>query len=156
MDRVEGGKRLPVKTKRGLVIAAFVFILFFIGIVGSCAMYVQSALKPIDEKANKEIYVSIPIGSSVIEIANILEKKGVIKNALVFRYYVKLKNETGFQAGDYGLTTAMDVPEIIAKLKEGKVKKQAALKITIPEGVRIIDIAEIIASKTRYSREEVL
>jgi len=156
MDRVEGGKRLPVKTKRGLVIAAFVFILFFIGIVGSCAMYVQSALKPIDEKANKEIYVSIPIGSSVIEIANILEKKGVIKNALVFRYYVKLKNETGFQAGDYVLTTAMDVPEIIAKLKEGKVKKQAALKITIPEGVRIIDIAEIIASKTRYSREEVL
>src|SRR5690606_10387032 len=156
LDRGEGGTYLPFKTKRGLAITALVFILFFIGVVGSSVMYIQSALKPVDEDANKEIYVSIPIGSSVIEIANILEKKGVIKNALVFRYYVKLKNETGFQAGDYVLTTAMDVPEIIAKLKEGKVKKQAALKITIPEGVRIIDIAEIIASKTRYSREEVL
>src|SRR5690606_16075934 len=148
LDRGEGGKQLPLKKKRGLVISILVFILFFIGIVGSSVIYIQSALKPVDEDANKEIHVSIPIGSSVIEIAKILEKKGVIKNALVFRYYVKLKNETGFQAGDYVLTTAMDVPEIIAKLKEGKVKKQAALKITIPEGIRVVDIAEIIASKT--------
>lgn len=156
LDRVEGGTYLPFKTKRGLAITALVFILFFIGVVGSSVMYIQSALKPVDEDANKEIHVSIPIGSSVIEIAKILEKKGIIKNALVFRYYVKLKNETGFQAGDYVLTTAMDVPEIIAKLKEGKVKKQAALKITIPEGVRIVDIAEIIAGKTKYTREEVI
>lgn len=153
---MEGGKQLPLKKKRGLVISILVFILFFIGIVGSSVIYIQSALKPVDEDANKEIHVSIPIGSSVIEIAKILEKKGVIKNALVFRYYVKLKNETGFQAGDYVLTTAMDVPEIIAKLKEGKVKKQAALKITIPEGIRVVDIAEIIASKTAYSQKEVL
>lgn len=153
---MEGGKQLPLKKKRGLVISVLVLLLFFIGIVGSSVIYIQSALKPVDEVANKEIHVSIPIGSSVLEIANILEKKGVIKNALVFRYYVKLKNETGFQAGDYVLSTAMDVPEIIAKLKEGKVQKQAALKITIPEGIRLVDIAEIIASRTVYSQKEVL
>lgn len=147
---------MPGEKKRGFAITVLVFILFFIGIAGSSVIYIQSALKPVDEDANKKIPVSIPIGSSVIEIANILEKKGVIKNALVFRYYVKLKNETGFQAGDYVLTTAMDVPEIVEKLKEGKVKKQAALKITIPEGVRLVDIAGIIASKTTYSRKEVL
>lgn len=156
LDWVEGGNRLSLRNKRGLVVTVLVFIIFFIGIVGTSVLYIQSALKPVDEDANKEISVSIPIGSSVIEIANILEKKGVIKNALVFRYYVKLKNETGFQAGDYDLTTAMDVPEIIAKLKEGKVRKQAALKITVPEGIRLVEIAEIIASQTTYSREDVI
>ena len=76
-----------------------IFILLFIGFIGGSVLYVDSALKPVDEKENKKIDVLIPIGSSVIEIAELLEKKGAIKSALVFRYYVKLKTKQVFKQG---------------------------------------------------------
>lgn len=154
-------KRLEIanenKTVRKVIaIIMLIFILLFIGFIGGSVLYVDSALKPVDEKENKKIDVLIPIGSSVSEIAELLEKNGAIKSALVFRYYVKYKNETGFQAGNYELTTAMDLPEIISELKEGKVLKDAAMQFTIPEGYQLNAIAEIIAKETNYTREEVV
>ena len=56
----------------------------------------KSALKPVDSKSKSQKTVEIPIGSSVTGIAETLEKNGIIKNAKVFKYYVKLKNEGRF------------------------------------------------------------
>lgn len=151
LNLVNGMKAGP----RLLVIILFVLILFA-GLVGGVIFYVKSALKPVDEEGQQKVAVEIPIGSSVIEIAKILEKNGAIKSALVFRYYVKYKNETGFQAGNYELTTTMDVPEIVSELKEGRIHKDAAMRLTIPEGYNLSAIARTIAEKTDYTKEEVI
>lgn len=142
--------------RRIVTVILLIFTIVFAGFSIGSFFYVNSALKPIDEKNKKKIDVTIPIGSSVSEIAKLLEKQGAIKNALVFRYYVKYKNESGFQAGDYELNTAMDVKEIISEMKEGKVKKEVAMKLTVPEGLSLTGISKLIAKKTSYSEEEIM
>lgn len=130
-----------------------IFILLFIG--GGGYLYIQSALKPVDENSKVQKKVEIPIGSSVTGISERLEANGIIKNAKVFKYYVKLKNEAGFMAGEYELSPSMDIPEIVSRLKTGKVLQQAAFKLTIPEGKQLIEISQIMAKAINKPEEEV-
>jgi len=120
----------------------------------SMYFYVSSALKPVDENATKSINVELPIGSSIDTIAQTLENRGIIKNAKVFKYYTKFKNESAFQAGTYKLTQAMTIDEIIQSLKTGKVYRQPVFTITIPEGLTIDQIADHVAKSTNYSKKE--
>lgn len=118
-------------------------------------LYVNSALKPYDKDNEDIIQVEIPIGSSTSTIANILEENNIIKNALVFKYYVKFQNESGFQAGKYELSQAMTLDEIIESLKLGKMVHEALFKITIPEGQQLKEIAEKIAQHIDLTEDEV-
>jgi UPF0755 protein len=92
----------------------------------------------------------------VTGIAETLESHGMIKNAKVFKYYVKLKNEGGFMAGDYQLSPSMDIPEIVSRLKTGKVLAHASFKITIPEGQQLQEIAAALAKATNQDEAAVL
>jgi UPF0755 protein len=129
------------------------FILVFIG--GGGYLYIKSALQPVDKDSKAKTKVEIPIGSSVTGISQKLEDSGIIKNAKVFKYYVKFKNEAGFMAGEYELSPSMEIPEIINRLKTGKVLQQAAFQLTIPEGKQLKEIAQIIAKTVNLSEEEV-
>lgn len=129
------------------------FILIFIG--GGGYLYIKSALQPVDEDSKVTKKVEIPIGSSVTGISEKLKESGIIKNAKVFKYYVKFKNEAGFMAGEYELSPSMEIPEIINRLKTGKVLQKAAFQLTIPEGKQLKEIAQIIAKTTNKSEEEV-
>jgi UPF0755 protein len=130
-----------------------VFLLVFIG--GGGYLYIKSAIEPIDENSKVKKKVEIPIGSSVTGISERLEANGIIKNARVFKYYVKLKNESGFMAGEYELSPSMDIPEIINRLKTGKVLQEAAFNLTIPEGKQLKEIAAIMAGAINKPEEEV-
>jgi UPF0755 protein len=68
---------------------------------------------------------------------------------------VKFKNEAGFMAGDYKMKPSMTLPEIITSLKTGKVMQEVVMKITIPEGKQLKQIAGIIAEKTQQDEEEI-
>lgn len=136
-------------------ITAIVAILLIGAIGGGGYYYIKEALKPVEENSKKTIDVKIPIGSSTTGIGQILEDKGVIRDARVFKYYVKFKNEAGFMAGDYKMKPSMTLPEIITSLKTGKVMQDVVMKITIPEGKQLKQIAGIIAEKTQQDEAEV-
>ncbi|MFC4320882.1 endolytic transglycosylase MltG [Litchfieldia salsa] len=145
------------KVVRKIVLIIFIVILLTIsGIVGGGYLYIKSALEPVDPNSNKEVEVEIPIGSSPRAIANILEEQGIVKDAKVFRYYTKFRNESGFQAGEYTLTPSMTFTEIISNLKTGKIMEDIVFQITIPEGKQITQIAKIIAEKTEFTEEEIM
>lgn len=137
-----------------LVITLLVLIIGGGMLVGGF-LYIRSALQPVDPESDEEIVVEIPMGSGVSKIASILEEHKVIKDDLVFKYYVRFKNETGFQAGTYQFTPSMTLDEIISILKTGKVHEDAALVITIPEGIWLKDIAKIIADHLEIPQDEV-
>ncbi|MBD8069249.1 endolytic transglycosylase MltG [Bacillus sp. PS06] len=142
---------------RKIVLIIFIVILLVIsGVVGGGYLYIKSALEPVDPDSEKEVKVTIPIGSSPTAIANILAENGIVKNAKVFRYYTKFRNESGFQAGEYTLKPSMTFTDIISNLKTGKVMEDVVFQITIPEGKQIKEIAKIISGKTNFSEEEVL
>lgn len=145
------------KIVRKIVFNIFIVIFILIGATVTAGyFYINAALKPVDPENKTEKQIEIPIGSSVTGIARILEENGIIKDAKVFKYYVKFKNETEFMAGEYTMTSAMTFQEIIDNLKTGKIMEDVVFKITIPEGKQLKEIAKIIGEKTNHSEDEVL
>ncbi|HJV16194.1 MAG TPA: endolytic transglycosylase MltG, partial [Bacillales bacterium] len=142
--------------RKVVMIVSLALIALAVIIAGSGYFYIKSALKPIDPKSKTKKQVEIPIGSSVTSIGQTLEKKGIIKDARVFKYYVKLKNESGFMAGDYQLSPSMNVPDIVSRLKTGKLMQKPVATITVPEGMQVKEIAHLIAKTTKKSDDEVL
>ncbi|MGJ7912235.1 endolytic transglycosylase MltG [Neobacillus sp. LXY-1] len=135
---------------------SLLFLILIILIGGGGYLYIQSALKPVDADSKTQKKVEIPIGSSVTGIGETLKEKGIIKDAKVFKYYVKFKNEGGFMAGEYQLSPSMDVPEIVSRLKTGKVQAKPSLKMTIPEGKQLTDIAAIMANATKQNPADIM
>ncbi|PLR93767.1 endolytic transglycosylase MltG [Bacillus sp. T33-2] len=150
-------KQSEAKVVRKIVFITAIVLFVLIGaIAGGGYFYVNSALKPVDPGSKKVKTVEIPIGSSVSGIAQILEDNGIIRDARIFKYYVKFKNDSGFMAGEYKMKPSMTIPEIITSLKTGRVMQDVALTITIPEGKQLSQIAGIIAEKSGRNHEEVL
>lgn len=138
-----------------LIILVALFLILAIGAI-SGYLYVKSALEPVDADSEEEITVEIPIGSSSSTIGAILEENGIIKDGKIFRFYVKFKNESDFQAGEYTFTPSMTFDEIIESLKNGRVILDAVHTITIPEGLTIDQIADIYSKRFDFTKEEFL
>lgn len=149
-------KQSEAKVVRKIVLMITLVLFLLIGGIGTFAyVYIKNALKPVDPDSKEVIEVEVPIGSSVTAISNILEEKGIIKDARIFKYYVKFKNESGFMAGNYELTKGMTFPEIIESLKTGTVLKEVVFKMTVPEGLQLKDIAKIISEHVDLTADEV-
>ncbi|WP_100372009.1 endolytic transglycosylase MltG [Bacillus sp. FJAT-45037] len=118
--------------------------------------YFKSVLGPVDSGEGEVVEVTVPIGSSSNQIGQILEDEGLIHNGTIFRYYVRYKNESGFQAGEYALSTSMTMDEMIEELKEGRVMEEPELIFTIPEGRWLVDIATMIGNATVHEADDVV
>lgn len=129
-------------------------LLFFTVTIFLGYSYVKSALGPVDEDSKELIEVEIPLGSSSSDIAKILEENGIIKDARIFRFYIKFKNEVNFQAGQYTLSPAMSLEETVNELQTGKIIEEPIERVTIPEGKTIEEIAQIFSNKLSFSAEE--
>ncbi|MFC7060722.1 endolytic transglycosylase MltG [Halobacillus seohaensis] len=138
-----------------VIILATVAAVLMVSLI-SGYLYIKSSLKPVNPDDDSEVNVEIPIGSSTSQIASILEENSIIKNDLIFRLYTKFKNETGFQAGDYQFTSSMTLNEIITSLKSGKLIKEPAVRVTIPEGQNVEEIAGIYSEEFDFTEEEFL
>lgn len=127
-----------------------------IALIGSISsyFYISNALKPVDPDNKKAVKIELPIGSNIDTISQTLEDKGVIRNAKIFKYYTKFKNASGFQAGTYQIPPSMTIDDIIKSLKTGKVYRKADLQITIPEGLTLDQMGNIIAKNTDYTSKE--
>ncbi|MEK4137856.1 endolytic transglycosylase MltG [Kurthia sp. FSL E2-0154] len=127
-----------------------------IALIGSISsyFYISNALKPVDPDNKKAVKIELPIGSNIDTISQTLEDKGVIRNAKIFKYYTKFKNASGFQAGTYQIPPSMSIDDIIKSLKTGKVYRKADLQITIPEGLTLDQMGNIIAKNTDYTSKE--
>lgn len=136
-----------------ITIASLILLIGIVGLVGF--LYINSAMKPVDPDDDTIKKVKIPIGSTVNGISTLLEEQGIIKDARVFKYYIKFRNESGFQAGEYKLSPSMPIQDIVTSIKTGKLMKEATMKITIPEGKQLIQIADIIAVKTDQDPKEI-
>ena len=148
-------KKKEVKLVRKIVLIISLVLFFIIGIGGFLGYnYVKSALQPVDPESKEKVTVEIPIGSGIDSISSILEKNGIIKNARIFKYYVKFNNESDFQAGTYDLSKDMTLDEIIQSLKTGKIYREPVFSLTIPEGLTLEQIAEVVEKKTGNSAKE--
>ncbi len=107
--------------------------------------------KPNSDSSDR-VSITISKGMGLNSIANLLHKKDLIRDPLVFRLYAH-KNKVGnrLQAGEYVLTKDLTFREVVEALQHGKGSEQ---KVTIPEGSTINQIDQILARKNLISRGE--
>lgn len=130
------------KNKRKFLFLFLIFFLLFI--FGAVSYYflkigIKKPLNPNDKTLK---IIEIKEGESAKEIAQKLEKKGIIKNKYFFLLYVlKTNTKSQLKAGEYEFSPSMSIPFIVQKLVSGDVIKEEA-KVTIPEGFRLLQIEE--------------
>jgi UPF0755 protein len=124
------GKRTLLK----VVLAIALAVLLVLGLVG---VWVQGQIDP--GSPGEQVAVTVPRGATTARIAAILDEEGVISNARLFRLYVKVKSEGPFQAGNYQLRKHSSFGDVIAVL--GKGAKAESQRLTVPEGLTLVQIA---------------
>lgn len=129
--------------KRRKIIISISIIIFVIFI----ALIMFQAVKD-----NKVVEVFIPRGSSPHKIAKILKDSEIISSQKLFLALIKYYGySTKLQAGLYEFNTKDSLFTIIDKIKNGHSKN---LKITIPEGFNIKQIAKILSEKNICDKEK--
>lgn len=86
--------------------------------------------------------VDVPRNATGRDIADTLEKKGVIRSAGLFRLYARvLGNGKNLQSGTYKMKQGLTVKEAMAKLQSGETESAF---VTVPEGYTVHQIAELL------------
>lgn len=101
------------------------------------------------------IRVVIPPGTAAREIATILEDAGVIGDATLFYRWVRYvaKKETAMKGGEYELSPSMSPEQILTVLEEGKSRE---IRVTIREGLRKEEVAEVLADAGLSTKDALL
>ena len=142
----------PAKKKKKSHLKGFLvtvlILLILLGAGGFFGLrYAESALQPVDPNSKQYMTVQIPDGSNAQEIGSTLEKSGVIKNGLVFTFYVKYKNYNELKSGYYNLQKSMSVEDVIKELQKGgtpEPQEVTLANLTIPEGYTLEQIAQTV------------
>ncbi len=98
-------------------------------------------------------YVYIPRGASLAAVADSLQAHGVIKDAWQFRLYGRVRGlARRIRPGLYAFPLEERWRVIVGALKSGRTDD---LVFTVPEGLTVVEIAEVAAERLRLARDSV-
>jgi len=124
---------------RRVLVSFSVVVIVLVGATVAVWRFYDANLQPVSSQGTAQI-VTIESGASPTSIANLLHKKGLIRNAWTFERYVQSKGVSAdLQAGTYTLSPAQSVSDIVAQLTHGKVSTQL---VTILPGQRLEQIKQ--------------
>ena len=139
--------------KKYVTIYKVVIALMVIVIATLCISY-NYGISPVS-KNDKKVEIVIENNSTYLTISKLLKENNLIRSETFYKVYIKIFKPNNLQAGTYILNENMGVKNIVEKLENNDATIEA-VQITIPEGKNITDIATIISSTTKYSKEELL
>lgn len=105
--------------------------------------------------AGDVVEVVIPPGTSGRDIARLLLEKGVINDDVLYFNWLRMVTgqQNDLKAGTYELSSSMSPEQITKELVRGR---QPEVRFTIPEGLRVEEIAAIIADVGLADRDALL
>lgn len=103
------------------------------------------------------VIINIEEGASLRSISRDLQIEGIIKSRVVFEIFViTYGGEKHILPGDYLFEQKLPVFEVARRISVGK-RNLAPIKLTIPEGYNIYDIAEVASLKVpNFNKENFL
>ena len=120
-----------------------VLVLLIIIAVGEILWW-KNGVSAVNPKSKDSIIFVVQKGDGVREISSTLKEEGLIKSSVVFFLLVKqLGIDKKIEAGDFRLSPSMTAQEIAENLTHGTLD----IWITVPEGKRAAEIAEILKQK---------
>ena len=151
MENTKKKKKKKTKGKIGIVILLIIILIPVLAF-----RYYKQGLLAMNPDSPKDVSISIPASTSSMAIGEILHENGLIKHPLIFRYEIVSKGVGGkLKAGDYELSTGMDVDEIIDSLTKGG-RSQNTARFTIPEGYEMREIADRLAQEEIVNKDRFL
>jgi UPF0755 protein len=117
------------------LVAVVVVVVAGVFAVGTALVYLDRSLPA------TAVQVIIPRGSTLSDIAALLESRGIIRNALSFRVLARIDHaDQEVRAGAYAFAPHETQAEILNELRSGGA--QIATWVTIPEGFTAAQIAQ--------------
>lgn len=141
----------PGTGARWLKAAVGVFVVVVL-LAGAAGAYVMKQVN--GASGGGQVAVTIPMGSSTQRIAAILDAKGVVSSARLFRLYVRVKGAGPFKAGDYQFHKRSPYSRVVATLAKGP--ELTFQRLTIPEGLTLSQIADRVGRLPGRSRDRFL
>jgi peptidoglycan lytic transglycosylase G len=128
---------------RGAMLAVFLLALVIFGTIWSLWSVTTMIFEAPTNNSNHVITLTIRDGESTQQIADDLQTQGLIRNALSFRVWARIKGlDKALEAGVYNLAPGMSIDQIIAKLQNGQPDEQ---RVVIIEGYRLEEIANALS-----------
>jgi len=125
-------------------------IIFLVLLISGYLLYREGTLA-VHPTSDESIIFVVDPGENLDSIINNLSKANLIRNRLAFYIVVKqLGIEREIQAGDFKLSPSMNAYEIADELTHGTID----VWVTVPEGLRKEEIAEIMSKKFDISETE--
>ncbi len=136
------------------LLKSIAYILLIVGVALTLSAVAVTVANDVFALVKQENIVTLELEYELTsqEMAELLEENGVIEYAPVFRLFTVLKDVQGFKSGKYELNSTMDYGQIIDTLR-GK-KAANIVKVTIPEGYTMKQIAELMEEKLVCSESE--
>ncbi|GAA2211924.1 hypothetical protein GCM10009850_073850 [Nonomuraea monospora] len=153
-----GGRRRRRRRNRGGFIAPLLAFVILAGIIGGGGyygyMWLNDALVPDDYtgQGTGEVVIEIKAGQSASEVAQELEKQGVVKSARAFTNAISNANMSArLQPGEYKLRKQMSAAAAAAALVPGN---KLLAKVRLAEGLRLSQIYNELAKQTGKPAKE--
>jgi UPF0755 protein len=121
---------------------------------GAVVGYVWYSIeKPYGSYSGEGVFVGVPHGSSSRAVAHLLEKNGVIRNAVAFEIYTRQHPRRSLQAGEYHFDHPVSGKDVFWTLANGNVYEQP---FTVREGETMFDIARELQDAKLMPADEFL
>ncbi len=138
-----------------LIIFIVVVILVILLIVGSViGTYFYMLTSP--SKSSEEVTISISEGQTYSTISSMLKEKGLIRNEIAYKVYLKLHEVGNLEHGDYILKKNYSVEELIKQLEKGSITVASTKRVTFVEGKNMRYIIKTITDNFDITEEEIL
>lgn len=143
--------RQLIPTRIARIVLPTLLVMFLI-LAATAAWYLSYLYSPAPQQGRESVTVDIPRGSSVKAIGVILEENGLIKADFRFLLLARFSGYgTRLQAGEFALPTGKKPQELLHFLATAKPVQYG---VTIPEGLRVEEIAEIFSLGGWCDREQ--
>lgn len=126
-----------------------------IALVVTCSGYLLlHEIRATPGGGDQPIEIELEAGDSTAQIATKLRAAGLIRQPVLFSLLVRFQNLDGkLQAGRYVLRRSMTMSQILTALQYSPINE---VKVTIPEGLRLEEIAALIGDTGIVSKDEFL
>lgn len=134
---------------------ALLLLAFFLTLIIGVGVIYKIGISSVDKNNDKIVLVQIKEGSSTAEIAKTLMQKGVIRNDLIFKVYIKINNINDLKGGYFELKKNMNVEEITDKIRKGDTVDPNSIIVLFKEGLNMRQVASVIEKETNNTADEV-
>lgn len=152
-DRPDSPRDRRPRRRWPYVLGGLALVVVLLGVAG--IIWVQRQVDP-PGPPGEEVAITVARGMSTNDIADLLDREGVISSATAFRAYVRVNGAGNIEAGEYKLRRNDSLSNVLTVLEGGAAAEDPGIRLTIPEGLTLAQIAERVGSVPGRSAQSFL